>query len=1121
MTANPAEAERHPFRYAAFISYSRVDRVVAVRLQRDLERFVLPTAASVIGLTDGLGKKARRPFSKVFRDEDDLVPGGNLPGRIRDGILNSEFLIVVCSPAAAKSPWVEREILDFATLRSPERVLALIADGEPDAAERGLVPELEALPRALRFAIEDGKITKTPAQPLWIDWRNEHRADRLNFLRVSAALLSLGPTALDDLRRRDQLRERAVRRLQRRIIMGVSALAVIAVSAAVIAMEQRQLALSTQSRYLARESLIYSAEGGPNSNHIAQILALEGLPAGRFMLWPRPDDALAEAALVRARYGPNLVAAISAPAEDAVLSPDGTRILTRAGREVRVWNARTGEPMTQPLENASGISALAFSPDGRFFATGSDDGVVTIRETETGIAIGAPIREQTSIDTIAFSRNGALIAIGAGSMFDEKGMAALFGGGSTTEPGGIAEVFDIKTRRAVSPALSHPGPVISISFSPDATHIVTVCGATFTQHGGFAEIWEVRSGKPGPKLVRFSGEVQGLETLTARMHGTNFMAPSTGLPARKGTPSDITWAGYSPDGKRILTASGIQLISGASAAQLWDAATGAAVGVPMQHGAALTSATFSPDGTHILTTSLDMTAQIWDAQTGLAVSGAIELKKPAMGGAFSQDGSRIVVVASDLGKSGTGYIQIFDVGGTALFEPLRFNDLVAKAAFAADGLDVMTLSGGRVRVFGVAAGIPLGAVAMPQQNILSARSSPDGREIVTVSGDSTARVWSAASGARLHELNMSGAVTSASFSPEGSLILTASQNGDARLWNVATGCPLAFTLHHAQAIQSAVFSPDGKSILTASRDGTARVWDAETGKPLSPPLEHDNWVDLAIFSPDGARIATASEDDKVRIWDTSTWKLVAPPLVHQDTVNAIAFSPDGTRLITASEDRTARVWDARTGRALTPPILHDGAVTSAHFSPDGTKIVTSSDYKAIGSTLDLSSHGYAQVWDAATGEPVTPRLVAAKAVRSTQFSVDGSEVITASDDGTAQVWDVATGTPVTPSLAGSTGKLAGAAFSADGERLLTYGEGKVAWWLAPDRPGPELIHAACDDLATSGFDRLPDNVRLVSSTPAGPGPCEREGLLSPHYYAGILLTLFQALGLGPAHTHGG
>ncbi len=129
--------------------------------------------------------------------------------------------------------------------------------------------------------------------------------------------------------------------------------------------------------------------------------------------------------------------------------------------------------------------------------------------------------------------------------------------------------------------------------------------------------------------------------------------------------------------------------------------------------------------------------------------------------------------------------------------------------------------------------------------VISAQFSPDGKYIVTDSGDGTARIWEATSGNLLQDLKgHTYSVNSAQFSPDGKYIVTASWDKTGKIWEVASGKILQDLIGHADWVNSAQFSPDGKYILTASNDNTAKIWEVASGKMLYTQLQllNNDWL---------------------------------------------------------------------------------------------------------------------------------------------------------------------------------------------------------------------------------------------------------------------------------------
>lgn len=191
--------------YKAFISYSHQDESWAQWLQKSLESYRVPRR--LVGTTGAHGPIPSR-LHPVFRDREDLSSASDLTERIKQELAASETLIVICSPAAARSRWVEEEIRYFRELGRGDRILALIVEGDPQAAggQPSCFPD-----ELVRNA--DGSVH----EPLAADARKYADGRALARLKLVAGILGI---RLDELRRRD-----AQRRTRRRLSWGMATLA--------------------------------------------------------------------------------------------------------------------------------------------------------------------------------------------------------------------------------------------------------------------------------------------------------------------------------------------------------------------------------------------------------------------------------------------------------------------------------------------------------------------------------------------------------------------------------------------------------------------------------------------------------------------------------------------------------------------------------------------------------------------------------------------------------------------------------------------------------------------------------------------------------------------------------
>ena len=200
------------YKYRAFISYSHSDEKWARWLHHALETYRMPK--QLVGAVTEFGPVPER-FTPVFRDRDELATATNLGATLIAALEQSACQIVICSRKAARSRWVNEEILTFKRLGKSHRIFSLVVDGEPGASADPQLADLECFPNALVYAIgEDGNLTSQRGEPIAADVRPRKDRKQDALLKLLAGMLGIG---LDELKRRE------ARRRQRRMVALVAA----------------------------------------------------------------------------------------------------------------------------------------------------------------------------------------------------------------------------------------------------------------------------------------------------------------------------------------------------------------------------------------------------------------------------------------------------------------------------------------------------------------------------------------------------------------------------------------------------------------------------------------------------------------------------------------------------------------------------------------------------------------------------------------------------------------------------------------------------------------------------------------------------------------------------------
>ncbi|MCC3332030.1 WD40 repeat domain-containing protein [Nocardia abscessus] len=234
-------------------------------------------------------------------------------------------------------------------------------------------------------------------------------------------------------------------------------------------------------------------------------------------------------------------------------SPDGRLLATGSDdRTVRLWDPATGHQVGDPLGHTNLVFSVAFSPDRRLLATGSGDGSARLWDPATGHQVGDPLTGHTgAVRSVAFSPDGRLLATG-----DDR----------------TVQLWDPATGHQVGdPLTGHTGAVLSVAFCPDGRLLATGDYET-------VQLWD-------PVTGHQVGDPLGHTNL-------------------------VFSVAFSPD-RRLLATGDDRTV------RLWDAATGHQVGDPLTgHTGAVRSVAFSPYGRLLATSSADKTVRLWDPATG-------------------------------------------------------------------------------------------------------------------------------------------------------------------------------------------------------------------------------------------------------------------------------------------------------------------------------------------------------------------------------------------------------------------------------------------------------------------------------------------------------------------------
>jgi WD40 repeat protein/tRNA A-37 threonylcarbamoyl transferase component Bud32 len=780
--------------------------------------------------------------------------------------------------------------------------LVTVGEGSVEVAHEALLREWPRLSAWIEEDAEGRRLRRhiTQAAAEW-DTAGRDQGELFRGARLAAALDWTADHALDvnELERefvaesreaseQEATRARRTNRRLRALLGGVALLLVAAVAGGIYAVAQRGEARDAETAQLAQRlgaQALVEEDLDLSLLLARQAVAIDDAPQTRGSLFATVQRA------------PQAVGMMHAPADallgQADLSPDGkTLAVIDFYDRILFFDSRTFQPVGRPFDAATWLDSVAYSPDGKTLAFGTNSGLVRVLDARTGEEL-AETTVGGSAARLAFTGDGSRLVV-------------LVGGPPTIR------MLDADTLRPVGSPISPTGfrwnDIASyyrpahFALTPDGHSVITA------SDDGELAWWDLQTGRK----VRSLAIARDYHALT-----------------------------LSPQGRLVAVGidGGIQLV---------DVRTGKLTTSTAGFSGSPNALRFSRDGTSVVSANLDGTVTRWDTRSGRPLetlrghSNAVQHLLFGLGGntlyTVSSDGTAI---AWDLtGRGGVKRTFKFtddrDFDASHDRHPGRFSPdgrLIA-VGLKRQGIglrDARTLK-------------PDGPPLLETGGEVKALAfSSDGRTLAAVTGNGQASIWDVESRSLRHGGIPAHGQAGVVFSKDGTTLAIAGSDGIG-LWDPQTAESIGRIPAHLPFGGVPAFSDDG-ALLAVGFGGAgaprAEVWDvarrsrvaAMEGGPEGDALS----VDL---TPDGEKLALGGYGKVVRIWDVRTGKLTQVLDTGRGGTTSLEFSADGSILaVSGFGEPAASLWDVATGTRIGPSLTAGRRTAMVDLSSDGRQLL--------------------------------------------------------------------------------------------------------------------------------------------------------------------------------------
>ncbi|HLW65547.1 MAG TPA: hypothetical protein VKS79_09530 [Gemmataceae bacterium] len=693
----------------------------------------------------------------------------------------------------------------------------------------------------------------------------------------------------------------------------------------------------------------------------------------------------------------------------AGMTGDGKRLVTGAAdNQLRLWNLANAQMERQYPGHTKPVTAVAASVNAEVLVSAGLDDTIRFWNRDKGNQIAQLTGHTGPVTSLVLSPSNQQLL--------------------TSSEDGTVKLWQLPV--TAPKVMAHPDAVSTAVLTSDGTKLLTGC------NDKQARLWNLETaaaektfpvGTLGVSAMSLTADNATLAVAGADKSLILYQtATAKELKKITNVPAVIRGLAFSPDGKTLTAGLADNSV------RLFDIAKGAETKNLPGHTGPVVAVMYTPKG-DLLSASADKTVRFWkpDGTAG----GKIDVSGAVVSLALSKDGAKIAVGGADKNVTLWTVADMKPAGAAinALAE-------IRSVAFSADGQKLaVAAADGRVRVFGLD-----GKMQESFQHDAAATAvafHPDGKRVISVGEDKTARVWTSA---LLWQSSQTAAVRKAIFDAQGQRVFSVGDDKSLRILDVKTGKEQKAIVSDA-AITDVAITADGARAVTCGADKSIKVWNLADGKPLlaiplTNPAQH-----LAL-SPNGSRIAVDTTEGKaqaVSVYDAATGKQLLALEETFASVGSLSFLPDNRTLLIAA-DKNAAMIDTGVAGVLA---LHPGGITGVAYHPNGTQVFTCGKDKTV------------KLWELATGKELKVIATLPEAVNALSLSRDGTQLVAAVGK-QAKVWNLADGKEIA-TLAHPADVIA-LAFSADKARLLTGTTDNFArvWDLATGKEVQSFSHGA-------------------------------------------------------------